>query len=699
MSLSFKFIPLTFLSDENEIKKQIRNTIILKYFFERNSETVHLEDLINGTQYGYNASALVHGRNKFLRISDITDGKVNWETVPYCNCADEETYLLFPNDILIARTGGTTGKSFLISEPPALSIYAGYLIRIRANEDTNPNYLNLFLNSYVYWSQIVSLNEDNFRPSVNANKLKKLILPKCDKTIQDDAVKISNGELIKGYDELYLLIEETLLKYDKLSEIQIENKKRYELQKKLKQAILQEAIEGKLTSNWRLNNNSIKSSKELIKKIKTEKEKLISAKIITRGKKQASNDLGNIKPSIPVNWEFTDLDDITQFITDGTHQTPSYTTKGRIFLSAQNVKPFLFMPKVHKYISEKDYIEYTKNKIPERGDILIGRVGSKGEAAVINENIEFAFYVSLGLVKTFKNFTSPDYITIVINSPYGNNYATGNMSSIGTSAGNYNLGRIRSFPIPFPPLEEQIEIVNRVNNMMTHINSVEQECFMFEKKLNLLLEVILKEAFEIKNTTQSLDSLFEDVNYNLYVAMIHKQIENRLKINYGEVATQKTVFNINAFTDQKIPYNFINSNHGTFSPQLKDDLSKNSYLAKDRKGNGEVFIINPSKQKEVLNALSNPKNKSFVRAVNEVLDIYELPFINKETDKIELLNTVAKLIIDSKSRDLETIYTGMQKWEIKQNGFKTKAEKFSKTDTKKMIGLIEDLGLASKLLQ
>ena len=97
--------------------------------------------------------------------------------------------------------------------------------------------------------------------------------------------------------------------------------------------------------------------------------------------------------------------------------------------------------------------------------------------------------------------------------------------------------------------------------------------------------------------------------------------------------------------------------------------------------------------------MSNPKNKSFVRAVNEVLDIYELPFINKETDKIELLNTVAKLIIDTKSTDLEIIYTAMQKWEIKQNGFKTKAEKFSKPDTKKMIGLIEDLGLASKLLQ
>ena len=267
MSLSFKFIPLTFLNDENEIKKQIRNTIILKYFFERNSEIVHLEDLITGTQYGYNASALVEGRNKFLRISDITDGKVNWKTVPYCNCTDEETYLLFPNDILIARTGGTTGKSFLISEPPALSIYAGYLFRIRANDETNPNYLNLFLNSYVYWSQIVSLNEDNFRPSVNANKLKKLILPKCDETAQNDAVKISNGELVNGYDDLYQLIGETLLKYDKLKEIQFEKNNQLELQKALKQSILSEALQGKLTEKWREENPTIEVASKLLERI------------------------------------------------------------------------------------------------------------------------------------------------------------------------------------------------------------------------------------------------------------------------------------------------------------------------------------------------------------------------------------------------------------------------------------------------
>ena len=55
-----------------------------------------------------------------VRISDIQDNKVLWESVPYCDIDDKniETYLLEPNDILFARTGGTVGKSYLVKDVP-----------------------------------------------------------------------------------------------------------------------------------------------------------------------------------------------------------------------------------------------------------------------------------------------------------------------------------------------------------------------------------------------------------------------------------------------------------------------------------------------------------------------------------------------------------------------------------------------------
>ncbi len=170
-------------------------------------------------QYGYNASSLLLGKNKFLRISDIQENKVNWKSVPYCNCEDEETYLLSKDDILIARTGGTTGKSFKIESPPLNAIYAGYLIRLRAKKTTNPEYIYLYLNSYVYWSQIVNLNERNFRPKANAENLKSLIIPDCSKKIQDDIVRISQGEVLKGYEDLNTKIEQVLTYYDKAQKV------------------------------------------------------------------------------------------------------------------------------------------------------------------------------------------------------------------------------------------------------------------------------------------------------------------------------------------------------------------------------------------------------------------------------------------------------------------------------------------------
>ncbi|EHO12683.1 hypothetical protein [Myroides odoratimimus] len=80
-------------------------------------------------------------------------------------------------------------------------------------------------------------------------------------------------------------------------------------------------------------------------------------------------------------------------------------------------------------------------------------------------------------------------------------------------------------------------------------------------------------------------------------------------------------------------------------------------------------------------------------AINSLLQIYSLPFINKETDKIELFNTVLKIYADLKTTNVDFVYQAMKDWKIKQTGFKSKAEKFSKEDTEKMIELLLNRGV------
>ena len=173
------------------------------------------------------------------------------------------------DDLLIARTGGTTGKSFKIENPPKNSIYAGYLIRIRAKKEVNPDYIYLFLHSFAYWSQIVNLNERNFRPKANAENLKSLIIPDCKKEIQDEAVLISRGEKLKGYEELFSEIEIALAEYDKTQEVEDLLTEQLNQTEKLNQAILQEAVQGKLVEQ----NPKDELASELLKRIKAEKER------------------------------------------------------------------------------------------------------------------------------------------------------------------------------------------------------------------------------------------------------------------------------------------------------------------------------------------------------------------------------------------------------------------------------------------
>ncbi len=130
-------------------------------------------------QYGYNAPALLSGTIKMVRISDIQNGQVVWDSVPYCEIQDEEisTYLLEPNDILFARTGGTVGKSYLVSTVLEKAIYAGYLIRTQYSNSLCPKYLKYFMESALYWSQLRSGTIATAQPNCNGKTLSKMILP------------------------------------------------------------------------------------------------------------------------------------------------------------------------------------------------------------------------------------------------------------------------------------------------------------------------------------------------------------------------------------------------------------------------------------------------------------------------------------------------------------------------------------------
>ena len=136
----------------------------------------YVSDLCEKPQYGYTASATTEPIGPhLLRITDIQNGSVNWETVPYCDCPEPQKYLLQKDDILFARTG-PTGRSFLVEDCPT-AVFASYLIRLRVREYVTPQYLYAFFQSPDYWEQVTANTIGSAQPNCNATKLANLKVP------------------------------------------------------------------------------------------------------------------------------------------------------------------------------------------------------------------------------------------------------------------------------------------------------------------------------------------------------------------------------------------------------------------------------------------------------------------------------------------------------------------------------------------
>ena len=130
--------------------------------------------------YGFTAKAsFSEGTHKLLRITDIQDNSVDWDSVPFCNIEEKKllNMLLYDGDIVFARTGATTGKSFLV-EKPIDAVFASYLIRVSVDRYVLlPRYVMHFFQSETYWQQVNEGISGAAQGGFNASKLAELKIP------------------------------------------------------------------------------------------------------------------------------------------------------------------------------------------------------------------------------------------------------------------------------------------------------------------------------------------------------------------------------------------------------------------------------------------------------------------------------------------------------------------------------------------
>ena len=153
-------------------------------------------------------------------------------------------------------------------------------------------------------------------------------------------------------------------------------------------------------------------------------------------------------------WRRERLQEVTDSVFDGTHQTPAYTAEGVPFYSVEN----LISGNANKFISRSDYILATKKNKPTKGDILLTRIGKIGYSRVVTWDHDFSVYVTLAVIKQSKLFNS-HYMSCFIQSEFYQSELR-RKSLPDAVPPKINLDNLRSTTVLLPNEDEQRKLAD-----------------------------------------------------------------------------------------------------------------------------------------------------------------------------------------------------------------------------------------------
>ena len=266
--------------------------------------------------------------------------------------------------------------------------------------------------------------------------------------------------------------------------------------KQLKNSILQWAIQGKLVPQ----DPNDEPASVLLEKIRQEKERLIkekkikrdkNASIIYRGEDNSYYEkmlaTGEVKCideevpfEVPKGWEWCRFSSLYLSLTDGTHSTPKYTLSGIPFISVKDMSSGVIDFSNTKYISKEEHQKLSDRCHPQKGDLLLSKVGTTGIPAMVTTDREFSLFVSVALIKLIQCDINREFLVFMIQSPLVQEQAKENTRGVGNK--NWVLSAVSKTLMVVPPLEEQGRIRNRLNLILSYVERYSSS----QDKLDLL---------------------------------------------------------------------------------------------------------------------------------------------------------------------------------------------------------------------
>ena len=388
-----------------------------------------------------------------VRITDIQDNRIIWDSVPYCQIdeASIDKYLLSTGDILFARTGGTVGKSHLLTFIPEVAVYAGYLVRTRCSDSILPQYAKVFLESDFYWQQLRAGIVATAQPNFNGEKLSSMLLP-LPPLAEQKRIVVKIEKLMPLVEE-YGKMEETRLQLDA------------DLPSALEKSILQEAIQGKLVPQ----DPNEEPARELLKRIASERKALVKAgklkrdkceSVIFRGSDRLAYETRNgetvciqdeIPFEIPDSWEWVRLGNVIALLSGRDLEPSEYSA---------SQKKFPYMTGASNFVDGKLIVNRWTDKvatISHNGDLLITCKGTIGAMAF---NTIGDIHIARQIMAISSHWINLGYVKVYLES-----IVLSLKSAASSMIPGIDRNTMLNLLIPLPPLNGQKRIVKRVEEL------------------------------------------------------------------------------------------------------------------------------------------------------------------------------------------------------------------------------------------
>ena len=430
---------------------------------------------------------------KYIATKDIAyNGKINYENgviIPY---NEKKFRIAKTNSSLLCIEGGSAGRKAGIIDRDVC--FVNKLCCFESNSNLESKIIYYYIKSENFLS-LFRENMNGLIGGVSLNNLKKIKFPLS-----------PLNEQKRIAEKLDFLFEKTKRAKEIIEEIKVDIENR-------KISILDRAFKGVLTSKWR-NENKVSDVKELLKSINDEKIKKWEEECLQaekEGKKKPKKPIireieDMIVPvdeqpyKLPDSWVWVKLDNLCSKITDGTHKTPKYTDSGVPFISVKDIYDNQVSFNNIKFISQEEHNELYKRCNPEYDDILLTKSGTIGRTAVIKTKTEFSLFVSVALLKNYKNVIDSNYLSLNIQDFF--NKINISQTIKGGVIKNYHISDMKEQLIPLPPLEEQQEIVRILDEVLENEKKV-KELLELEERIDVLEKSILNKAFKGELGTQN----------------------------------------------------------------------------------------------------------------------------------------------------------------------------------------------------